>query len=102
MCGLHVVVNMGFLGVIGHLSLKVLVMGMHQLCVVVLVAVPVGPVLPVAHQPILVVVRDVIVVMLVHRGWMDVRSFATLARGPLGRLSLASSRRGRRRSGCHG
>src|SRR5688572_2077154 len=84
--GLHVVVDVRFLSVVRHLLLEVEVVRVLQLGVVVLVRVPEGAVLPLVNRTSHVVVGDVVVIVLVHRGRVSVSPLTPLAFGPLRRL----------------
>jgi hypothetical protein len=73
-------------GVVLLLVVAVIVMAVRQVCVVVLVGMPIGPMLKLgqrAGHPADMVVSDVIVIMGVRHGWMSMRRLLAFAFSPL-------------------
>jgi hypothetical protein len=81
------VVDVGLFLVVSLFVFLAVVVAMSQQVVVVLVAMPVGPMVPLGQRITPMVVRDMVMVVAVGRGGMVMRGLLTFAFSPLYRHS---------------
>ncbi len=77
------VVVVGFLGVLDRFVVHLVIVAMGQRCMIVLMRMPVGPVVPLAQDAASVMMGDMVVVVAVHHGRMHVAGLLAFALGEL-------------------
>src|SRR5205823_2397824 len=85
--GAVVVVDMRFLGVLGRFIVQAVIVAVLQRRMVVLVGMPRRAVVPLTQKAALVVMGDMVVVMAMHRGRMQMTGLVAFALDVLGHLA---------------